>query len=80
MLNEYFKAYEAGGYSPKLLSPDEVEPGTIVVTEEDDNKRLEFARMQVLGTGRKVEVNTTSAVNNTALQIWKNFPHYLLIA
>lgn len=57
MLNEYFKAYEAGGYSPKLLKPEDVEPGTIVVTEEDDNKRLQFARMQVMGTGKKVEVN-----------------------
>lgn len=57
MLNECFSAYEAGGYSPKLLSPDELEPGTIVVSEEDDNKRLEFARMQVLGTGKKVEVS-----------------------
>lgn len=56
MLNEYFKAYEAGGYSPKLLRPEEVEPGTIVFTEEDDVKRLEFARMQVIGTGRKTEV------------------------
>lgn len=56
MLSEYFAAYEAGGYSPKFLSPDEVEPGTIVVTEEDDLKRLEFARIQVVGTGKKVEV------------------------
>lgn len=57
MLNEYFAAYEAGGYSPKLLSPNELEPGTIVVTEEDDLKRLEFARLQVVGTGKKVEVS-----------------------
>lgn len=56
MLNEYFKAYEAGGYSPKLLRPEEVEPGTIVVTEEDDSKRLEFARLQVTGQAKKVEV------------------------
>lgn len=56
MLNEYFKAYEAGGYSPKLLRAEEVEPGTIVVTEEDDVKRLEFARLQVTGAGKKVEV------------------------
>lgn len=57
MLNEYFTAYEAGNYSPKLLNPNELEPGTIVVTEEDDNKRLEFARMQVTGMGKKVEVS-----------------------
>lgn len=56
ILNEYFKAYEAGEYSPKLLKPEDVEPGTIVVTEEDDNKRLEFARIQVTGAGKKIEV------------------------
>ncbi|KAG5894950.1 hypothetical protein JTB14_023299 [Gonioctena quinquepunctata] len=55
MLNEYFNAYQAGGYSPKFLIPEEIEPGTIVVTEEDDNKRLEFARMQVIGSGKKIE-------------------------
>ncbi|XP_056643411.1 splicing factor Cactin [Diorhabda sublineata] len=54
-LNECFHAYQAGGYSPKFLTPDEIEPGTIVVMEEDDNKRLEFARLQVVGKGKKVE-------------------------
>lgn len=57
MLYECFKAYETGGYSPKFLSPKEIEPGTIVVSEEDDIKRLEFARLQVKGNGKKVEVN-----------------------
>ncbi|KYB26352.1 splicing factor Cactin [Tribolium castaneum] len=55
ILNEYFDAYEAGGYSPKFLSPEDIEPGTIVVTEEDDLKRLEFARMQMSGGGKKHE-------------------------
>ncbi|XP_018564952.1 cactin [Anoplophora glabripennis] len=55
MLNECFNAYQAGGYSPKFLNPDDIEPGTIVVTEEDDVKRLEFARMQVVDSGKKVE-------------------------
>lgn len=57
MLNECFTAYEVGCYSPKFLSPEEIEPGTIVVTEEDDMKRLEFARVQVKGSGKKVEVS-----------------------
>ncbi|KAJ8932562.1 hypothetical protein NQ318_011204 [Aromia moschata] len=60
MLNEYFDAYEAGGYSPKFLTPEDVEPGTIVVTEEDDLKRLEYARLQVVGSGKKVEEPTFS--------------------
>ncbi|XP_030765831.1 cactin [Sitophilus oryzae] len=55
ILNECFILYQNGGYSPKLLSPDEIEPGTIVVTEEDDTNRLEFARMQVTAKGKKVE-------------------------
>ncbi|KAJ8973811.1 hypothetical protein NQ317_014514 [Molorchus minor] len=55
MLNEYFNAYQVGGYSPKLLTSEDVEPGTIVVTEEDDLKRLEYARMQVVGSGKKLE-------------------------
>lgn len=53
LLNECFAAY---CHSPRLLTPDEVEPGTIVVSEEDDMKRLEFARIQVVGTGKKLEV------------------------
>lgn len=56
MLNECFKAYEAGGYSPVFLGIEDIEPGTIVVAEEDDSKRLEFARLQVQGSGKKVEV------------------------
>lgn len=55
MLSEYFDAYEAGGYSPKFLNPEDIEPGTIVVTEEDDTKRIEFARHQVSNSGKKVE-------------------------
>ncbi|KAF7271973.1 hypothetical protein GWI33_015209 [Rhynchophorus ferrugineus] len=55
ILNECFMAYQNGAYSPKLLSPDQIEPGTLVVNEEDDNKRLEFARMQVTDKGKKVE-------------------------
>ena len=57
LLKECFDAYEQGGYSPKLLTSEQVEPGTIVVNETDDLKRLEFVRIQVLGTGKKVEVS-----------------------
>ncbi|KAK5648550.1 hypothetical protein RI129_003442 [Pyrocoelia pectoralis] len=55
MLNECFLSYTNGGYSPKFLSCDRLEPGTIVVSEEDDFKRLEFARAQVANSGKKVE-------------------------
>ncbi|EEB15484.1 paramyosin, putative [Pediculus humanus corporis] len=55
MLNECFADYESGGYSPKYLNPSDLEPGTLVTTEEDDTQRLEFSRNQVLGTGQRVE-------------------------
>ncbi|CAH0552011.1 unnamed protein product [Brassicogethes aeneus] len=55
MLNECFGAYQAGCYSPKLLRADDLEPGTIVVSEEDDNKRLDFVRVQIVGSSRKVD-------------------------
>ncbi|KAB0804053.1 hypothetical protein PPYR_01023 [Photinus pyralis] len=55
LLNECFASYTNGGYSPKFLSCDRLEPGTIVVSEEDDLKRLEFARAQVSNSGKKVD-------------------------
>lgn len=68
MLNECFNAYQAGGYSPKFLNPDDIEPGTIVVMEEDDIKRLEFARMQVVDSGKKVEVGKKRYINRERCQ------------
>ncbi|XP_044757904.1 cactin [Coccinella septempunctata] len=58
-LDECFKAYEAGGYSPKLLSVDDIELGTIVFAEEDDLKRLEFTRQQVVDSDNKTDNITT---------------------
>lgn len=58
MLNECFDLYESGNYSPKLLSTDELEPGTLVITEEDDLNRLDYARVQVKGSGQKLDVIT----------------------
>ncbi|XP_045465411.1 cactin [Harmonia axyridis] len=58
-LDECFKAYEAGGYSPKLLTIDDIELGTIVYAEEDHLKRLEFARKQVADSNNKVDDTIT---------------------
>lgn len=58
MLDECFADYDNGEYSPKYWRSNHLEPGTIVVTEEDDSKRLEFARLQVLGKGNKVVSQT----------------------
>jgi len=56
MLSESFADYESGGYSPQYLSQSQLDPGTLVTNEEDDLQRLVFARMQVQGTGSRVEV------------------------
>jgi hypothetical protein len=57
MLSESFADYESGGYSPQYLSQSQLDPGTLVTNEEDDLQRLVFARMQVQGTGSRVEVS-----------------------
>ncbi|XP_067144570.1 splicing factor Cactin-like isoform X1 [Centruroides vittatus] len=44
--------YIANGYSPRLLSFDELEPGTFIVDAEEEEKRLEFVRRQFAGTGK----------------------------
>ncbi|XP_015599202.1 cactin [Cephus cinctus] len=55
LLSESFCEYETGGYSPTYMTPSQLEPGTIVALEEDDNQRLEYARSLVLNTGCKVQ-------------------------
>lgn len=55
LLSESFCEYESGGYSPKYILYSQLEPGTLVTLEEDDNQRLEYARNQVLSTGRKIQ-------------------------
>ncbi|XP_033339329.1 splicing factor Cactin [Megalopta genalis] len=55
LLSESCCEYESGGYSPKYIPYSQLEPGTLVTLEEDDNQRLEYARNQVLSTGRKIQ-------------------------
>ncbi|KAG8234025.1 hypothetical protein J437_LFUL013193, partial [Ladona fulva] len=55
MLSESFADFESGGYSPVYLSQYQLEPGTLIVSEEDDLQRLAFTRVQVQGTGSRVE-------------------------
>lgn len=55
MLSESFRDYEAGGYSPTYIPYTQLEPGTLVTQEDEDNQRLEYARQQVLSTGRKIQ-------------------------
>jgi hypothetical protein len=43
--------YDMGNYSPKLISLDDLPYDTFIITQEEDNKRLESKRNEVLGTG-----------------------------
>ncbi|CAB3374237.1 Hypothetical predicted protein [Cloeon dipterum] len=60
LLNDAIALYEKGSYSPTYISPDALEEGIVIVTEEDDEKRILFARQRVLGHGTKVEDVTTA--------------------
>ncbi|GAB1869874.1 Splicing factor Cactin [Camponotus japonicus] len=55
LLSESFREYEAGCYSPSYILYSQLEPGTLITQEVEDNQRLEYARQQVLSTGRKIQ-------------------------
>nr|XP_012233515.1 PREDICTED: cactin [Linepithema humile] len=55
LLSESFRDYEAGSYSPMYMPYSQLEPGTLVTLEDDDSQRLEYARQQVVSTGRKIQ-------------------------
>jgi len=55
IIDESIQKYLNNGYSPKLISNDDIEPGIFVIGEDEDNARLEMARGQVLNVGQKVE-------------------------
>ncbi|XP_042211961.1 cactin-like isoform X3 [Homarus americanus] len=48
-------AYVAGRYSPRLVSGNKLEPGTVIVDEREDEQRLAWARQRVVGAGQPVE-------------------------
>jgi hypothetical protein len=48
LLQECFKLYEKGNYSPKYLKPSDVEPGTEILTEEQNMLRLDELRAKVI--------------------------------
>lgn len=47
MVRESFDDYEAGGYSPVYVDISTLEPGTLVVNEEEDAQRLHYARLHL---------------------------------
>ncbi|CAG0899590.1 unnamed protein product, partial [Cyprideis torosa] len=54
------KEYVSGSYSPKCVRPEELEPGTILIDPDEDFKRLEYARGEVLKKGKKIESVVTA--------------------
>lgn len=48
MVNESLIEYGRGCYSPVLLRIDDLEPGTLIIPEEEDEQRLQYARMRLL--------------------------------
>ena len=44
--------YNAGCYSPKLVSPSNLDIDAVIYDPEDDMKKLELARKQVLSFGK----------------------------
>jgi hypothetical protein len=48
---ECMKEYSIGNYSPILFNIDDLEIDVFILTQEEDEKRLEIKRNQVLGTG-----------------------------
>lgn len=67
ILSESIGEYESGGYSPKYMTTSQLEPGTIVTLEEEDNQRLEYARAQVFSTGNKVQSVRSMTAEEKAL-------------
>ncbi|CAG0914786.1 unnamed protein product [Notodromas monacha] len=60
MIETAVKDYEDGRYSPTAFDPDDLEPGTLFVNEDDDAKRLDYSRQLVQSKGRRVEDVMTS--------------------
>lgn len=43
--------YQAGNYSPALIRQEDLPIDTFIITQKEDNKRMQLMRAQVLGTG-----------------------------
>lgn len=56
LLQECFKLYEKGNYSPKYLKSSELEPGIEILTEEANEMRLEVSRNKVIDEENEDEI------------------------
>lgn len=48
LLHECFKLYERGNYSPKYLKSLDIEPGIEIITEDQNQQRLDNLRVKVI--------------------------------
>lgn len=55
LLEECFKLYERGSYSPKYLKTSDIEPGTDILTEEDNQLRIDEMRNKVIDNENEEE-------------------------
>lgn len=58
LLEECFKLYERGSYSPKYLKTLDIEPGIDILTEEENQLRLEEMRNKVIDAENEEEALT----------------------
>lgn len=58
-MSKSFRDYKAGGYLPTYVPYSQLEPGTLITQEDEDNRRLLYARQQVLITDRNIQKLTT---------------------
>lgn len=63
-ITDHCEDYNSSLYSPQYVSVDSLEPGTIIVSEEDDLNRLKFMRSQVQNSGSRVEVSFSFSTSN----------------
>ena len=56
LITACLREYASGRYSPALIKPDQLEPGTLVADPEEDQHRLQYARGVVQNQGSEVEV------------------------
>uniref|UniRef100_A0A182MQF5 Splicing factor Cactin n=1 Tax=Anopheles culicifacies TaxID=139723 RepID=A0A182MQF5_9DIPT len=56
LLNECFEMYKKGGYEPKYLQSNDLEPGIEIITEDKDEEILDLLRQKVLGINQDEEL------------------------
>ncbi|GAB0100666.1 Cactin [Sergentomyia squamirostris] len=49
IVEESINLYEKGDYSPSYVQENDLEPGTLIISGEDDFEKLEYLRNQMLG-------------------------------